>query len=135
MMSLIKECGLRYFDQLNQKEDLSFLSETQKAALLDVLGLSDFVADSLIKQPNLLREIITDALLDNDNRITLIKDEITMKVNMLADEDGLHRALRLLRRKHMVVIAWRELIGKASLTESLEHISFLADQLIENAMQ
>ena len=133
-MSLIKECGLHYFDQLSQKEDLSFLSENQKEALLAVLGLSDFVADSLIKQPCLLKEILTESLLDSEDRIAFIKNEMTIKVSTLSDEDNLHRALRLLRRKHMVVIAWRELTGKATLLESLQHISFLADQLIESSM-
>ena len=134
MMSLITECGLRYFEQLSQQGDLSFLSKPQKSALLDVLGLSDFIADSLIKQPNLLKEIITDGLLDRVDRIAFIEHEVKEKVSSLSDEDALHRVLRLLRRKHMVVIAWRELIGKATLEESLKHISFLADQLIENAM-
>ena len=133
-MSLIKACGQDYFEQLSQKEDLSFLSENQKQALLDVLGLSDFVADSLIKQPTLLKEILSGSLIDKDNRIALIKHDITAEVSTLSDEDALHRVLRLLRRKHMVIIAWRELTGKSTLTESLKHISFLADQLIENAM-
>ena len=133
-MSLIEECGSRYLDQLNKKEDLSFLSESEKTSLLRVLGLSDFIADSLIKQSSLLKEIHAEKLLANDDRIELIKNEVTKKVVAQQDEPSLHRILRLLRRKHMVVIAWRELMGEATLTESLAHISFLADQLIENTM-
>ena len=50
------------------------------------------------------------------------------------DEMQLHTLLRQFRRKHMLIIAWRELLGKASLEESFKHISFLADELILQGM-
>jgi len=134
-MSLIKECALRYFEQLNQKEDLSFLSKNQKEALLRVLGLSDFIADALIKQSNLLKIIISDGLLIKEHCTMGIQDELITLLETVTDETLLHQVLRLFRRKHMVVIAWKELLGDATLVETLTHLSFLAEKVIEHAQK
>ncbi len=132
-MSLIKECALLYFEQLNQKEDLSFLSENEKKSLLRVLGLSDFIAAALIKQPNLLKIILSEGLLTKDHRTMGIQKELTTQLKTVTDETSLQQVLRLFRYKHMVVIAWRDLLGDATLAEIFTHLSFLAEKLIEQA--
>lgn len=133
MMSLISECGLRYFEQLNKKEDLSFLSKRDKKKLLRVLGLSDFIADALIQQPNLLKIILSEGLLIKEHRTISIQKELTKQLMTVTDETSLTHVLRLFRRKHMVVIGWRDLLGSSTLSETLTHLSFLADKLIEQA--
>jgi glutamate-ammonia-ligase adenylyltransferase len=133
-MPLITDCAQSYFDALSQRIDLDFLNEAQKEDLLQVLGLSDFIADALIKQPDLLEGILKDKLLEFDSRKELMINELVTKLESVKDENSLHKVVRLFRRKQMVVIAWRELTLKSSLTESFEHISFLADLLIEKTL-
>ena len=45
----------------------------------------------------------------------------------MTDEPGLHKALRLFRRRQMLRIIWRDLSGWADLDETLEDLSALAD--------
>ncbi|MFT6925419.1 MAG: glutamate-ammonia-ligase adenylyltransferase [Psychromonas sp.] len=133
-MSLLNDAALRHFENLNNRIDLNSLKPSQHTELMKVLGLSDFVAESLIKQPALLSDLLDSGLLTLADRKALIDTELDAAMAKVADELTLHKVLRLFRRKQMVVIAWRELLGKSSLTESLAHISYLADQLIRQCM-
>ncbi|ABM02055.1 fused deadenylyltransferase and adenylyltransferase for glutamine synthetase [Psychromonas ingrahamii 37] len=133
-MSLLNDAALHHFENLNNRIDLNSLKLSQHTELMKVLGLSDFVAESLIKQPALLTDLLDNELLSLADRKEVITTELESAIAKVKDEVTLHRVLRLFRRKHMVVIAWRELLGKAHLVESLDHISYLADQLILQCM-
>ena len=133
-MSLLNDAALRHFHHLNERLELTFLKQSEKAELIKVLGLSDFIANSLIKQPALLQDLLDGNLLNTAQRKAEISNELKSQLSTVTDEPTLYKVLRLFRRKHMVVIAWRELLGKASLAESLEHTSYLADELILKSM-
>ncbi|MEI6897996.1 MAG: bifunctional [glutamate--ammonia ligase]-adenylyl-L-tyrosine phosphorylase/[glutamate--ammonia-ligase] adenylyltransferase [Psychromonas sp.] len=133
-MSLLSDCAAHHVQRLSESIDLSFCHASQLAELKEVLGLSDFVADSLMKQPGLLMELLNSGLLLENDRIQRLKEELQACLAVTDDEIQLHKVLRQFRRKHMVIIAWRELLRKANLAESFKHISFLADELIEQAL-
>jgi glutamate-ammonia-ligase adenylyltransferase len=133
-MSLLSDCASHHLENISERVDLTFCNETQLTELNTVLGLSDFIADSLMKQPELLAELYNSGLLLSAQRTALLQEELENNLNATNDEPQLHKVLRQFRRKHMVIIAWRELLGQASLEESFLHISFLADQLILQAM-
>jgi len=134
-MSLMSEVAQKYMEQLKERCDLSFLTDQQRSELINVFGLSDFIADSLIKQPALLPTLFDSGLLDTAERQASLTLELQNILANVDSEASLHQALRLFRRKHMVVIAWRELLNKSTLAESLEHTSLLADQLIYQSLQ
>jgi glutamate-ammonia-ligase adenylyltransferase len=50
------------------------------------------------------------------------------------NEDRFKQLLRRFRRRHMMVIAWRELLGLSAVEESFVHLSALADALIIQAL-
>ena len=133
-MSLLSDCAARHIENLSERVDLTCCNASQLAELKAVLGLSDFIADSLMKQPELLAELYESGLLQLAERTELLKEELKGNLSATIDETQLHKVLRQFRRKHMVIIAWRELLGLASLAESFKHISLLADQLIYQAM-
>lgn len=133
-MSLLSDCASHHLENLSERVDLTFCNETQLTELNTVLGLSDFIADSLMKQPELLAELYNSGLLVSAHRTVSLQEELENNLNATNDEPQLHKVLRQFRRKHMVIIAWRELLGQASLEESFLHISFLADQLILQGM-
>ena len=133
-MSLLNDAAIRHFDHLNERIALTFLTPSEKTELLTVLGLSDFVADALIRQPTLLKDLLESNLLKSAQRKDAVYNELNRVLSSVTEEVTLHKVLRLFRSKHMVVIAWRDLLGKASLAESLEHTSYLADQLIMKCM-
>ncbi len=129
-MSLLKTAAQKHIQQLSERFDLSILTEQQQGTLFDVFALSDFIAGSLIKQPDLISLLFEGDLLTSADRKKQLIDELHTVLTTTETEPQLHQALRLFRRKHMVVIAWRELLNLSSLQESFEHISLLADQLI-----
>lgn len=133
-MSLLKKRALQHFENLSQHLDLSILTENQRNELKAILGLSDFVADALLSSPSLLMELFASKLLESEQRTAQMAVELQGLLAVTQDETALHQVLRLFRRKQMVIIAWRELLTKASLEESFEHISCLADQVIEQAL-
>lgn len=133
-MSLVNDRAHSYFAYLDQHTDLSFLNKEQLNDLKKVLGLSDFINDALLKSPEYLEPLFSSGLLELEQRTLLIKKELQKELAIIEDEHALHKALRLFRRKHMVIIAWRELLGKSDLDESFEHISYLAEQLIFQSM-
>ncbi|WP_298939483.1 bifunctional [glutamate--ammonia ligase]-adenylyl-L-tyrosine phosphorylase/[glutamate--ammonia-ligase] adenylyltransferase [uncultured Psychromonas sp.] len=129
-MSLLKAAAQKHIQQLSERFDLSTLSEQQQETLFQVFSLSDFVANSLIKQPDIIPLLFESDLLISADRKSNLIDELKAVLAGTETETQLHHSLRLFRRKHMVVIAWRELLNLSSLKESFEHISLLADQLI-----
>ena len=133
-MSLLVDCAAHHLQNLSERVDLTFCNEEQITQLKSVLGLSDFVAESLIKQPNLLAELYASGLLLLAERTVVLREELKERLAETTDELQFHKVLRQFRRKHMVIIAWRELLQNADLTESFKHISFLADELILQAM-
>ena len=133
-MTLLTEIADKHFQQLNERVDLSFLSEAQTTQLHKLCALSDFVAESLIKQPSLIEMLFCGDLLLSEDRKAVIQSELRTQLAAAQTESELHQILRLFRRKHMVVIAWRELLRESTLQESLEQTSFLADQLIQQSV-
>jgi len=129
-MSLLNKNALFHLQNLNRQTDLSFLSAAQRSDLQQALGLSNFISDAFSRSPQLLAELSESGLLDSEQRTAQIAKELQDLLCSIDSEPALHRALRLFRRKQMLVIAWRELLGKADLQESFKHISYLAEQLI-----
>jgi len=129
-MSLLNEVAQKYIQQLGERFDLSSLSEDHTQQLHEVFALSDFVAESLIKQPTLIPCLFESNLLTTADRTEQLIIELKTALSEIENEGQLHQTLRFFRRKHMVVIAWRELLNLSTLQESFIHISLLADQLI-----
>jgi glutamate-ammonia-ligase adenylyltransferase len=129
-MSSLIAVAEKHLQQLGERFDLSQLTEAHRTQLLAVFELSDFVAESLIKQPDLILNLFESNLLTSSSRTQSLKNELQTVLSNTETELELHKALRLFRRKHMVIIAWRELLNLSTLEESFEHISWLADELI-----
>lgn len=114
--------------------DLQLLSVAQIAETKQVFGLSDFIAESCINNDHLLIDIWQSGLLQLAER----KDQVFSAWKSLLDacdsEPVLTKRVRQFRRFHMCIIAWRELLQRAELSESLVHTSHLADCLIEGAL-
>jgi len=100
-----------------------------------VFALSDFVARSAIREP--------DILLGQSNRQDLFKSYSgnTYAVKLEStfggekDLDMLASALRRFRCREMVRIAWRDLSGRADLSETLNDLSGFADASIRQALK
>ncbi|MBM4218374.1 MAG: bifunctional [glutamate--ammonia ligase]-adenylyl-L-tyrosine phosphorylase/[glutamate--ammonia-ligase] adenylyltransferase [Gammaproteobacteria bacterium] len=99
--------------------------EARRAA---VFSASGFVAEAAARDPALLPGLADSGELERAR----MPGEITAQVAGIAagDETGFMDALRRLRRRELVRIAWRDLTGLALLTETMEETSALADAAI-----
>jgi glutamate-ammonia-ligase adenylyltransferase len=102
------------------------------ASLLKVWSSSLFVAESCLRRPELLID-----LLNSGDLLSAYKEpSYTHKLEQIAiaTEAQLMATLRHFRRREMVRIAWRDLAGWAPLSETLAEVSWLADACIQKAL-
>ena len=95
-------------------------------------GLSDFVAESIIRYPSLLTWLFKEQGLTQESLdySALLYDELSE----LKDESTMFQALRHFRCFHMVRLAWLDLSNRQSITQSLMQVSELADALITQSL-
>ncbi len=109
---LLQEQAERQWQRLIElAPDYGALPDTIRQTLLTLLGLSDFVSDSLIKQPELVTQILASGDLERSERWPAYQRDLTALLAEVDDEEALKRILRQFRRSRMLVIAWRELLG------------------------
>ena len=99
-----------------------------------VWACSEFAADSCIQQPELLVELLDSGDLLSDCAAGELQTRVQLGLAEAEDEFALGYALRQLRRREMVRIAWRDLAGWASLEEVLRDLSDLADACVQGAL-
>jgi len=101
-------------------------------ALVKVWCGSQFVAEQCCKNPELLLGLVDSG----DLARVYQSHDYTDKLNALTvvSESALMAALRQLRRREMVRIAWRDLAGWSDLQETLMDLSLLAEACIRHAL-
>jgi glutamate-ammonia-ligase adenylyltransferase len=118
---------------------LDWSAACEKAGLspkaeLPVMGMiwacSEFVARQCIRRPGMVDQLVTEGLETGrsaDDYQQLVAQAIDAAE---ATDEGLMRALRLLRQKEMVRIAWRDLAGFAEVETVLHELSDFAEAVI-----
>jgi glutamate-ammonia-ligase adenylyltransferase len=99
-----------------------------------VWSCSDFVAESCIRHPALLADLIDSGDLERGYEPHALADKCAAALDGVSDEGDLSMRLRRLRRREMVRIAWRDLGGLAGLEPTVGDTSALADALIDQAL-
>lgn len=99
-----------------------------------VLALSDFVAQSLSREPGLLGELYDTGDLQRTYSEGIYQQALMEKLDGCLNEAQLGEVLRRYRRREMVRIAWRDLCGHADLVETTADLSHLADACIGCAL-
>jgi glutamate-ammonia-ligase adenylyltransferase len=95
---------------------------------------SDYVATSVARHPQDFADLIASGDLARRYDALEARDRLGSRLAEVADEAGLHRALRLFRRREMIRIIWRDIARAAPLSETLEDLSELADVCIRGAL-
>ncbi|MES9889301.1 MAG: bifunctional glutamine synthetase adenylyltransferase/deadenyltransferase, partial [Candidatus Sedimenticola sp. 6PFRAG1] len=99
-----------------------------------VLEASDYVAQCCQRDPRLLVSLVESGDLESTFGDDEITAQLAKELEVISDEALLHKTLRLFRRRQMVRIIWRDLTQTASLAETLEDLSALADACIQGAL-
>lgn len=99
-----------------------------------VFTFSDFVYSSCLKAPETVLQLHQSGDLDRPYPKEQYAQNLHLKLADITDENDLMERLRLFRRREMVRIAWRDLIGSADLSETLADLSRLADACLDETL-
>ena len=122
----------QWHEQLNKNNfDIEFSNDI-KSSLTKVWASSLFVAESCIRQPKILLDLVAS----EDLLVTYTSLSYSDRLTALTaiNESELMTQLRFFRRREMVRIAWRDLSGWAPLEETLLELSWLAEACIQKAL-
>ena len=114
--------------------DGSRLPPATAAQTEPVFGASEFVAEAAIREPALIETLANGGELERPRTPGEIADLVNGLASGATDEAAFMDALRRLRRRELVRIAWRDLAGGAALTDTLGELSALADAAIVTAL-
>ena len=126
----------RYLDAWRAAPSVSELADVLPPlkSITALWAQSDFAAQTCLRDPGALAELQRDGLLDRAYAGGEMADELAWRLEGIDDEDALIAVLRLFRRREMLRIVWRDLGGLASLEETLEDLSELADVCVRQAL-
>ncbi|MCU7942583.1 MAG: bifunctional [glutamate--ammonia ligase]-adenylyl-L-tyrosine phosphorylase/[glutamate--ammonia-ligase] adenylyltransferase [Candidatus Thiodiazotropha sp. (ex Cardiolucina cf. quadrata)] len=129
----------KQWQQWRQKLNEAGLPIPQEAefhqAALKVWEASDYVVQCALRYLELLPDLYRDGDLNRSFSKGEMSQRLALVLESVSDETGLSHILREFRRRQMVRIIWRDLAGLASLDETLEDLSALADSCIDRALQ
>lgn len=96
---------------------------------------SQFVAQACGREPQLLEDLLASGDLLSDYAVGELTAKVRLALAGASDDADLAIALRRLRRREMVRIAWRDLAGWARVEEVLEDLSALADACVSVTLE
>jgi glutamate-ammonia-ligase adenylyltransferase len=96
-----------------------------------VLAFSDFAARACSQWPQLVEDLARSGDLRRATEPGAYRSRVQAALAGAGDEPGLKQALRRLRAREMVRIAWRDLVGAADLAETLTELSGFADAVLD----
>jgi len=100
-----------------------------------VLACSEFVARACIARSGLLSDLVRSGDLAHAGKSRDRLARMQEAAQACADDAALKQALRHIRQREMVRIAWRDLAGWAGLDETLSALSDLADHCLHVALE
>jgi glutamate-ammonia-ligase adenylyltransferase len=98
------------------------------------LAFSRFIAQAGATHPQAFSELLASGDLGRVYAPEAWAERVCTGLAVVQDEAGLALALRRLRQREMLRIAWRDLVGAADLDETLSDLSRLADHLVDAAL-
>ncbi|MEN8176379.1 MAG: bifunctional glutamine synthetase adenylyltransferase/deadenyltransferase, partial [Pseudomonadota bacterium] len=100
-----------------------------------VFAASEYLATSCLRAPAMLLELWREGDLEHGFGIGEMEERLRQHLADVRGEEDLGVALRGFRRHQMVRIIWRDITRTASLDETLEDLTALADACIRLALE
>lgn len=95
-----------------------------------VLGMSDFIARTLLQYSKQCAELIESGFLDSETLSLDPGDAVEAVIVPGLNDSELKRRLRILRRTRTAMIAWRDLTGRSNIEETFAALSNLAERIL-----
>ncbi|HEX22219.1 MAG TPA: bifunctional [glutamate--ammonia ligase]-adenylyl-L-tyrosine phosphorylase/[glutamate--ammonia-ligase] adenylyltransferase, partial [Chromatiales bacterium] len=112
----------------------SVLDDALLPELCRVWACSDFVAQYCVRDPALLFDLLDSGDLHQAYAVDTLATRVQVAIDDAIDFDGLGTALRRLRRREMLRIAWRDIAGHADLWRTSTELSALAEACVRGAL-
>jgi glutamate-ammonia-ligase adenylyltransferase len=103
-------------------------------ALKRVWEASSYLIQACGRDLGLLPKLVESGHLDSSYQQDEIRTQLSVWLHDVSNDQALAKCLRQFRRYQMVRIIWRDIAGWASLAETLEDLSALADACIGQAL-
>ena len=124
----------RWQDLVTTEPFFAELGPGDQSRLLRLWSLSDFAANWCCRHPAAFIDLWRSGRLDQRHDSAAFAALLDAEFAEVADEPTLLRLLRQIRNREMVRIAWRDLLGLATLEETMLACSDLADELVDRAL-
>jgi [glutamine synthetase] adenylyltransferase / [glutamine synthetase]-adenylyl-L-tyrosine phosphorylase len=99
-----------------------------------VFSLSDFVAKSCIRNPELLSDLILSKDLQSRYASQTYHEKLENAISDVTEDAELSRILRQVRQREMVRIAWRDLSGLSDLSETMADLTAFAEAVVSRSL-
>ena len=133
LKTLLKTRLERFYDSLEQNNLKLESGGVDPADLVRVFLFSDFVADCLARKPGILHDLAASGDLETGRGPEWYQKRAAQKTKQ-ADVDQAGKILMDFKSREVIRIAWRDLTGKADLSETLSNLSGLAIACIRQAL-
>ena len=110
------------------------LNEERASEVRTVFTFSDFVHRTLVNNPEILADLLESGDLTAVYHQAAYFSRIREALDSVQNDEQAASALRHIRQREMVRIAWRDLCGRAGLLETLGDLSRFADACIQNTV-
>ena len=127
---LLEEEAVRYAERLKRAPEECQEVFANAPDLHYVLGMSDFIAKTLIQYPRECAALIKAGALTDTGLLLDHQQAVLDAMPMGLNDNELKKRLRILRRTRMVPIAWRDLTGRADIEEIFVSLSNLAEEIV-----
>lgn len=99
-----------------------------------VFSLSEFVAKSCIRNPDLLSDLILSKDLHRRYTSETYDEKVEKAISDVREEAELNQFLRQIRQREMVRIAWRDLSGLSDLSETMSDLTAFAEAVVSGSL-
>ncbi|MFP3981877.1 MAG: bifunctional [glutamate--ammonia ligase]-adenylyl-L-tyrosine phosphorylase/[glutamate--ammonia-ligase] adenylyltransferase [Desulfobacterales bacterium] len=113
-----------------------YLPEAVAASdLARLFAFSEYAARQCFRNPAMVRKLVESGDLDRLYAADEYDQRVLAAVSAASDEEALNVALRRLRHREMVRIAWRDLSGRADLFETMSELSAFAQACVSHVLE
>ncbi len=134
------DSGLNNFERysqtaLSKTQFFSYLKESPRTLYhaARVFGGSPFLSDILIRNPEYFYWVFDLDLLNHTKPKRVFRKELSAALRLLISKEAKLDMLRIYKRKEILRIGVRDLVGAVEVRETMRDVSNLADILIEKA--
>ncbi len=131
---LYKEAEQRVISLIKSASSKGIALPVEEDKLRHVFMLSNFVSKVLIKEPEILLDLVQSGDLLRDYEKDEYKDKLS-RLDSEEDEKVIVKKIRAIRKREMVRIAWRDLTGESDTIRIMKELSLFAEACIDRSVE